>query len=73
MSRGERSVCHVSTRLPNLKLTVHLQQIAIKEHVWTIESYNYSNGTVKAARAICPGNLDTARAETNRRMYRVIY
>ena len=36
-----------------------LQQIALKQHVWAIESYNYSNGTVKAARAICPGNLQT--------------
>ena len=45
----------------------------MKQHVWAIESYNYSNGTVKAARAICPGNPDTARAETNRLMYRVTF
>ena len=50
-----------------------LQQIAMKQHVWAIESYNYSNGTVKAARAICPGNPDIARAEINRLARRVIY
>ena len=51
-----------------------LQQIAMKQHVLVIESYIYSNGTVKAARAICPGNPDTSCAETNNRlMYRVIY
>ena len=33
----------------------------MKQHVWAIEPYNYSNGTVQTARAICPGNPDTAR------------
>ena len=40
---------------------IYLLSIAMKQHVWAIESYNYSNGTVKAARAICPGNPDSAR------------
>ena len=45
----------------------------MKEHVCAVESYNYSNGTVEAARAICSGNSDTARAEINKLTYRVTY
>ena len=52
---------HSECILIYISTTENLLSIAMKQHVWAIESYNYSNGTVKAARAICPGNPDTAR------------